>query len=63
MINKQDNFKLIQNKSDDVELSDHIQFLITEVSGPKQPSVQENESLDDVDVVTEGKFFRYFKLI
>lgn len=55
-----DNFKLIQNKSDDVELSDHIQFLITEVSAPKLPSVQEKEILDDVDVVTEGKFLKTF---
>lgn len=46
-------FELIQQKSDEVELSDHIQFLITEVSAPA-PSIQEKEPPDDVDVLTEG---------
>lgn len=54
-------FELIQQKSDDVELSDHIQFLITEVSAPRTelspaaPSIQDKEPADDVDVLTEGK--------
>lgn len=50
-----ENFKLIQSKSDDIEVSDHIQFLITEVSAPKAPSVEQRDLPDDVDVVTEGK--------
>lgn len=50
-------FELIQQKSDEVELSDHIQFLITEVSAPSvaAPSIQEKEPPDDVDMLTEGK--------
>lgn len=47
---------MIQQKSDEVELSDHIQFLITEVSAPAAPSIQEKEPPDDVDVLTEGNF-------
>lgn len=50
-------FELIQQKSDEVELSDHIQFLITEVSAPAAPSIQEKEPPDDVDVLTEGNIF------
>lgn len=49
-------FELIQQKSDEVELSDHIQFLITEVSAPAAPSIQEKEPPDDVDVLTEGNY-------
>lgn len=54
-----ESFPILKTKNDNiVELSDHIQFLITEVSAPKAPSLQlENEpSLDDSDVLTEGKF-------
>lgn len=50
----------IQQKSDEVErveLSDHIQFLITEVNAPAAPSIQEKEPTDDVDVLTEGNWF------
>ncbi|KAJ6640086.1 Guanylate cyclase soluble subunit beta-1 [Pseudolycoriella hygida] len=47
-------FELIQQKSDEVELSDHIQFLITEASAPAAPSIQEKEPPDDVDGLTEG---------
>lgn len=51
---KHECFELVQQKSNDVELSDHIQFLITEVSAPAAPSIEEKEPPDDVDVVTEG---------
>lgn len=55
LVSKQDNFKLLQAKSDDIELSDHVQLLITEVSSKsKVPSVQERESSDDLDLFTEG---------
>lgn len=38
-----------------IELSDHVQFLITEISGPKPPTqVQENETIDDFDLIAEG---------
>lgn len=45
-------YELIQQKSDEVEVSDHIQFLITEASAPKAPSIQEKEPPDDVDILT-----------
>lgn len=38
-----------------IERSDHVQFLITEISGPKTPTqVQENEIIDDFDLIAEG---------
>ncbi|KAG4075572.1 hypothetical protein HA402_003397 [Bradysia odoriphaga] len=47
-------YELIQEKPVEIEVSDHIQFLITEVSAPAAPSIQEKEPPDDVDVLTEG---------
>lgn len=38
------------------ELSDHVQFLITEVSGPKTPKIEENEPPDDFNILAEGKY-------
>lgn len=58
-IMQSENFPILKTKNDNIiELSDHIQFLITEVSAPKAPSVQlENEPPPDYsDVLTEGKF-------
>lgn len=40
----------------EIELSDHIQFLITEKSGPKKSSVDERDQADESDVeITGGK--------
>lgn len=50
-------YELIQQKSDEIEKSDHIQFLITEVSAPAAPSIQEKEPPDDVDVLIEGIYY------
>jgi hypothetical protein len=45
------------NSIENNELSDHIQFLITEVSGPKTPknNVEEKEPPDDFELVATGK--------
>lgn len=38
-----------------IERSDHVQFLITEISGPKTPTqVQENETIEDFDLIADG---------
>lgn len=56
-----DTFHLMQAKSDDVELSDHIQFRITEVSGGQQTATGasttgEEPPTDEADVVTDGEY-------
>lgn len=38
----------------EIELSDHIQFLITEKSGPKKTSVDERDQADESDVELTG---------
>lgn len=38
----------------EIELSDHIQFLITEKSGPKKSSVDERDQADESDVELTG---------
>lgn len=45
----------------DIELSDHIQFLITEKSPPQACLVDVRETIDDGDVLSEGKFCKIFK--
>lgn len=59
-----ESFPILKTKNDNVvELSDHVQFLITEVSAPKTPSVQLQNELppDDSDGLTEGNIiFSHF---
>lgn len=45
----------------EVELSDHIQFLITEKSAPQTSSSVEvsREAIDEGDVLSEGKFLNH----
>lgn len=40
----------------EIELSDHIQFLITEKSPPQACIIDVRETVDDGDVLSEGKF-------
>lgn len=60
----------MSDKSDDVELCDHIQFLITEVATSTKTTATESAStttsnedqqpVDETgDVVTDGEFFVY----
>lgn len=63
---QKENFPILKTKNDNVvELSDHIQFLITEVSAPKTPSVQLENELppDDSDGLTEGKQYSFSFLL
>ncbi|CAD7091858.1 unnamed protein product [Hermetia illucens] len=49
--------RLWKNKSDDIERSDHVQFLITETLGASrtaQTNVEEKEPPDEVDFFCEG---------
>ncbi|XP_055381357.1 guanylate cyclase soluble subunit beta-1 [Condylostylus longicornis] len=46
--------RLLKNKSDDIERSDHVQFLITETSGTKtNVSIEEKEQQDDLEFISE----------
>lgn len=49
----------MKNKSDDIERSDHVQFLIREVSGNKKSdecqSKDDKEPPDELDCLCEGK--------
>lgn len=51
----------------EIELSDHIEFLITEKSPPQARLIDVRETVDDGDVVSEGKFaaaiFFFFSII
>lgn len=48
-----DGFQLVSVKSDDVELSDHVQFLITEV--PSSAKAAESITASEVDVATASR--------
>lgn len=44
-------------KKKEIELSDHIQFLITEKSPPQACLIDVRDAIDDGDVLSEGKHF------
>lgn len=64
-----DGFQLVSDKSDDVELCDHVQFLITEVASSTKTAAaaaatstsvstsNDDQPVDDTgDAVTDGEF-------